>query len=210
MARYNEIMVGRYARGLQKLFGIKGEVPVASLGGEMIVAHNVFNGAENRYIEAWDRFAWTAALVAGGAGTFNHIRMRNPASTNVVVVIERLRVQITTAPSSYVIRYTVADPGDLGSSLQAEQVLDPRTGPNSKRSMLTLTSETTAAPLLVGQPIDVPLTQTTVPSEWILTDGHEVQLLPGSAVDFINSTVVQDLRVSAIWRQRFLEESERA
>jgi hypothetical protein len=47
-------------------------------------------------------------------------------------------------------------------------------------------------------------------AQFIQTEHHEITILPGAAVDVIGNVLNQGLTVSAIWRERFLEDSERA
>src|SRR5437879_1331505 len=89
MARYNEILVGRFNRFLQKVFAMKGEPPAPQLAGEISPNFQLFSGVENRYLEAWDRFA-AGVNVAPVAGNLSGIRLRNPAGSNIVAVLERV------------------------------------------------------------------------------------------------------------------------
>ena len=45
---------------------------------------------------------------------------------------------------------------------------------------------------------------------FILDENQEITLLPGDALQIFNVTVNQDTRGAFIWRERFLEDSERA
>src|SRR5438477_3626029 len=96
MARYNEMLVGRFARSVQKLFGIKGEVPVASLAGEVQVGHTFFHGTENRYLEDWRTFGSRFATAAVAAQT-SAIRFSNPSNSNIIAVVQSLMVSTCVA-----------------------------------------------------------------------------------------------------------------
>src|SRR6266851_4747570 len=56
MARFNEILVGRYNRSLQKLLSMKGQAVMPQLASELQPTFSFFSGAENRYLESWERF----------------------------------------------------------------------------------------------------------------------------------------------------------
>ena len=90
MARFNEILAGRFNRALQKFLSMKGGPPAAQLASE-IGAMFVFNrmGADFRYLESWNRYGVTFTIggVALNQGTF---RLRNPLGSNVIAVVEKL------------------------------------------------------------------------------------------------------------------------
>src|SRR5260370_12541687 len=89
MAQLNEILVGRVSRGLQKLFGIKGSSPVSTMAPEVMPIHPLFNGVENRYLDGWNRFGadFNQPAVAASQGG---IRLRNPATSNVIAIFEKI------------------------------------------------------------------------------------------------------------------------
>src|SRR5260370_38399849 len=95
MARYNEILVGRYNRMLQKLFGMKGGVVAPQLASEISAAFPLFSGVENRYLESWNRFTSVVNQVAL-AGTPAQCQLRNTTS-NVIAVIDKLPTPSGTA-----------------------------------------------------------------------------------------------------------------
>lgn len=206
MARYNEILVGRFARGVQKIFGVKGEVPVASLGGEIQVVHPVFSGAEHRYLEGWDRFGFFVqqAAVAAQAGA---IQLRNPAQSGVIAVIEKLLYSNSGGAADAPVVSVGNTAVDLATvfNLNANN-LDNRSRPGSS----LIGSRQTA----VGQPnltTGIATIQAAALFNWdfIGTDIQEFVVLPGSAVRIISQTNNNALTLSAIWRERFIEESER-
>jgi hypothetical protein len=47
------------------------------------------------------------------------------------------------------------------------------------------------------------------PSDFILTDDQEITLLPGDTFDMRSVTVNAGLTINVIWRERFLEDTER-
>src|SRR5260370_24325928 len=96
MARLNEILVGRFGRSLQKHFGIKGPVPVATLAPEIIPVINVFSGVETRYTDAWNRFGAVSSLAAL-AGNETLGQLRNPAGSNIIAVVELLHLSTSVA-----------------------------------------------------------------------------------------------------------------
>src|SRR5260370_26198570 len=95
MARFNEILSGRFNKHLTRLFSIKGTAPSAQLASEIQPSIQMFNGAENRFLESWNRFG-SGSNVTGAAANQAAWQIRNPGpippsvSSGVIVVIERL------------------------------------------------------------------------------------------------------------------------
>src|SRR5258707_6598107 len=98
MARFNEILVGRYNGFLQKLLSMKGGPPAAQLATEIGVNIGLFHGVENRYLEGWLRFGLNSS-VTGGVAQFAAIRWRNPATSNIVAEFAKRSIQ-GSAPCS--------------------------------------------------------------------------------------------------------------
>src|SRR5260370_18480671 len=132
MARYNEILVGRYNRMLQKLFGMKGGVVAPQLASEISAAFPLFSGVENRYLESWNRFTSVVNQVAL-AGTPAQWQLRNTTS-NVIAVIEKLTISSSTA--QLVAVTTDLTPGQALSATVAVTVPDPRDGRTPKQHVL--------------------------------------------------------------------------
>jgi hypothetical protein len=207
MAIYNEILVGRYARMLQKLFGIKGTVPTKQLAGEVAPAFPLFNGVENRYLESWDRFGASAAQTAS-VGNNSGFRLRNPVGSNVIAVIEQLRFEVDTANSPISIETGPAVAAGDGATVYTPRGLDPRGRTlttmivTSGNGLLTLGGGNIAA-------IGFGEGQAGVHLDLIQDENQEIPILPGQALNILTAGTNLLLRVSCLWRERFLEESER-
>lgn len=207
MARYNEILVGRFARAVQKLFGMKGEVPIGSLAGELTVVHNFLSGVENRYLEAWDLYS-AATRIAAVAANQSGFRLRNPASSNVMTVIEKLDVGFSGADST-----GFASSGTTNTDLAAVTTIPPLDS-RSKRSSSTVYSTQNTTVAIPGLTGEVAIQEWNIAGvgnlQVIFDENQEFPLLPGSAIDVVSGPVNQELTVTIRWRERFLEESERA
>lgn len=204
MARYNEILVGRFARMVQKLFGMKGEVPVGSLAGELSVIFPLINGVENRYLESWDRFAF-AGTQAGAAAANATWQIRNPAGSNVVMVIEKITVAATNTGFSIPAFRHGALTTDLATVASYNNPrLDSRGRPNPTA---IISSATNVSGGLANKVTVAGLLNTSV--DFFLFEEQEVNLLPGDAAQIVEGIANQALTVSWVWRERFLEESER-
>jgi len=207
MAIYNEILTGRYARMLQKLFGMKGSVPTKQLAGEITTTINLFSGVELRYLEQWDRFG-LALQVIGVAGNVSGIRFRNPVGSNVVAVFESLFVgnDSTTAGDYFVSLGAIAADLASPSSLVGSR-LDPR-GRNAPTLIVSSQATTPSIGFLTAG-IARPVLATTVTLQIISTENQEITVLPGDALQVLTFNLTSSVDVSAVWRERLLEESER-
>ncbi len=202
MARYNEILVGRYNRMLQKLFGMKGGVVAPQLASEISAAFPLFSGVENRYLESWNRFTSVVNQVAL-AGTPAQWQLRNTTS-NVIAVIEKLTISSSTA--QLVAVTSDVTPGQALSATVAVRVLDPRSGRTTKSALISELSNTLGinggniflAQTAVNQTIDV-----------ITTDIQELAVPPGFIIGVnCNPGAANTLVMTAWWRERVLEDSE--
>jgi hypothetical protein len=206
MARFNEILVGRFNRFLQKLMSMKGGPVAAQLASEVQPIISFFNGVENRYLESWDRFAVFRAT-AGVAGQQTATRLRNPTGSNVVGVIEKLTVEVGAIDSVFVDR--LAQATDLftiaGGGLQRQDNRG-RPGPT-----LVLSENTAGIPTIAGTAFDFASLLAGQPSQQLIfTRNQEITLLPGDAVQLRTNTAATSLSSAWYWRERLLEESERA
>ena len=207
MALFNEILVGRYNRALQKLFGLKGEPPAPQLASEVSITHTFFSGVENRYLESWDRFA-AAINVAAVALNQSGVRVRNPLTSNVMIVVEKITYGETANDQPTVTFGT--DPGDLATVIAASNsALDRRTRPNPSL-VLSRQATTPVVPALASaSTLENHFIGANVPRDVITFEEQEIPLIPGAALQIQALAVNQALTTSIIWRERYLEEGER-
>ncbi len=201
MAIFNEILVGRYNRALQKLFAIKGSPPLRQLGGELLPVISIFRGVEDRYLESWDRFG-IVMQAAGGVGQFSAVRIRNPAGSNVIAVFEKILLT-GNAVQQYqaVLGVQGSDLTPVGSSGIR---LDAR-GRQSPQLILSNSTNFVAA----GTNLFILSGQSSVNYDYIWDENQEIALLPGDALTISTNVVNVNIVCNFMWRERFLEESER-
>lgn len=103
MAMFNEILVGRFNKALNDLFGIKAGAPAPSLAGDIgaQIQLDQSGATERRFLEGWDKFAFTSQQ-AGLAANKTRFKVRNPDGSNVVAVVEKLYWDVTEAAASTV------------------------------------------------------------------------------------------------------------
>jgi hypothetical protein len=202
MARFNEILVGRYNRFLQKLFSMKGGPVASQLASEISTVFPFFNGAENRALEGWSRFHFRES-VAAIAGVQGASRLRNPVGSNVVAVFERITATGALADNPLLEQQQTS----VDLSIIAQPVQE-RMDPRGQNSSVLIRSTTTATPgsLFLAYQINYPANSS---ADFIIDQVHEIPLLPGDAIQVEGGNNNQQIIISWLWRERFLEDSER-
>lgn len=200
MAGYNELQVGRYNRLAQKFFSMKGAAAVNSVLPEMGFTLAVFHGVENRYLESWERFAGggTVAAIVGQSSAFN---LRNPAASNVIAVVEKLAFSESVNDNAVVLRNGIT--ADL-NLINAPTRLDSRSRPNPTLVL----SRNNAAPTL-GTFVYTVSVSANLTYDLIGFEEQELPLLPGDGLQIVGGVANQAIVAAWVWRERFLEESER-
>jgi len=201
MALQNEILVGRFNRGLQKLFSIKGGPPVAQIGGDLIATFPLPVDQEFRYLNGWQTFGSVTSLAAVAAQS-GFIQLRNPANSGVVGLVIKAAGE---SPVATVVLSAIGPATAQGSALGFGR-FDARGAP---RPTLIATSGTAAAPDAgLGDIWQVP-TAAGITAEMLQTQQQEIPLLPGDAFVVFAQTANIIFNAYLWWRERPLEESER-
>jgi hypothetical protein len=203
MARYNEILVGRYNRMLQKLFSMKGGAVAPQLASEIAPTFPFFSGAEHRILESWSRFALGINIATQGAGNQNSLRLVNPKGSNIVAVLERLLV-VTPAIDVGILDYFPVAPAALVNA-NTPVSLDNRD--QRQFSALLLSN----GPVVVGGSSTAMVVGTLAgtTADFIVTDIQEIALAPNSALQIRCGALNSSMIATMLWRERFLEDSER-
>ena len=204
MALYNEINVGRFNRFFQKHLGMKGGPPAPQLAGDLQPGLSVHSDDENLYLEGWESFA-ISVLYAASVGNVNEFRIRNPGTSNVIALVEKIMVATVTVTRADV---QYGQPGaDLGTSQQANiRSIDSRGRPGST---LVASSAQPAAQSQIGTNIWVSNIAVNTPFDVMFTDAQRFPLLPNSALQVSFNVANLASFVAVWWRERFLEEGER-
>jgi hypothetical protein len=205
MARYNEILAGRLNNALKKFLSMKGPAPSPQIASEFAATLALYWGVENRFLEEWGRFA-TTLPVTGGAAQFAAARLRNPAGSNIVVIVEKLTAASTTTDQAT--WFLSAQAADLTTLTTITNVrLDPRGGKRDPVAQLSTTTNY-SAPANSARYRGIYPANTAY--DFIQCENQEITVLPGDALDLAGSGVANQLIIpSFLWRERILEESER-
>ncbi len=138
MARFNEILVGRFNRFLQKWLSMKGGPPSPQLATEIQPNFNFFSGAENRALESWFLYGTFSSQVAVALQN-SFFQLRNPAKSGVLAVIEGIVVIPGLAGDRCDIQF--GQPGTDGAQILGTRARDGR---NKASSALTASQGTLA------------------------------------------------------------------
>lgn len=202
MARFNEILVARYSKFLQKALGIKGHTPTPVLSSEIQAALAIFSGAENRFLEEWDRFGVSTSQ-SSVAASLAGVRIRNPKGSGVIAVIEKIASYSTTGVEQPSLQQgaVITDLTTILAPTRAN--FDPR----GRNNPTCIVSSASPAAALATTKANMSLTSSSF-GDFIVTDIDELPLLPGDAYQVVATVVNQNLNVTWWWRERSLEDSE--
>jgi hypothetical protein len=200
MAVYNEIGIGRWNRFIQKLTDMKGSPPARQLSSEIAFSHLIASGQENRYLEGWDRFG---IGISNGpiAAQQSGVRLTNPSNSNVIAVMEKITVEVTTSEVVNI------EYGRVGATLSNVALAIPME--TRGRSAATCIPSFNAAAITTMSVVEQFTPTQNVLEEIIADTIHEISLPPGASVQVDGNTVNTQIFVSFWWRERFLEPAER-
>ena len=207
MARFNEILTGRYNRYLQKLLQMKGGPPAAQLASEITPQFDIEHvPVENRILMGFERF-YASANAGPSPGVISAVQIQNPPGSGIVAIIESVLLSVSVT-SEVDMSVSFSNPASLTNPFSPTK-MDQRSVANSPGvGTPVIPSGFGGAigqlPLGVG---GIQLTAST-PFEWINDPDQQILLLPSTAIRW-QTLVVNDLFiVQWRFRQRPLEESE--
>jgi hypothetical protein len=202
MAVYNEILAGRFNRGLQKFFGMKGPPPVPQLGGEITPSLPLFWGPECRYLEGWSTFSGFGKAGAVAAQS-NTMQFRNPVGSNVVCIISKLSVEQDTTAGECVISQAQGTQPDLLTVVPVFRQ-DTRGQQNSSTIFSISSASVGNFPTQIAD-----VAGFIADYQLIYFEEQEYLILPGDTLRLVFISVNVVNRANFIFRERALEESER-
>lgn len=204
MARFNEILVGRINRGLQKLIGLKGEPPAPQMASDIQATLPLPLGSEYLYLDGWESFAARNSIGAV-AGNFGGLQIRNATASGILVVVTSVYTFPATGTGTLSIG---ASNTDLTNIFPNPARLDAR-GRNKPTAIISSTAGVLPSAglntvMVFRQPVNVG--QILVgPGGYI----WEIPLLPGDVLQVSDQTANEAMDVSLAWRERPIEESEK-
>jgi hypothetical protein len=205
MAKYNEILAGRYNRFLQKYLTMKGDPPASQLAGEIQPQFDVVKvPVDLRFLLG--ETLWGQGLnIAGSAGNLSALRIRNPVGSNCIIVIEKISATPSVSEPVLVNRGPTAG-ADLNAPVSGA-LRDARIGQPSGRGSVALISVGNPAATQGATIVNVNIV-TNVTQDIILHQDQELVLAPGDQYTVYGITVNTGLSVTVFWRERTMEDGE--
>lgn len=170
------------------------------------VPFEAMDTAELRFITQWDRFFYSVRFAAVAAQTVA-FQLRNPGVSNVVAVIESMKIQ-NAAAASTVVLHQQAISADCANPASNFQSFDGRT---TRLTSMVGSSAQSAAPnsgVYTKGPMSLDMAANQY-VELIQTVDQEFPLTPGQGIEFEQLTANAGITFALWWRERFLEEGER-
>lgn len=204
MAKYNEVLAGRFNRALQRLMSMKGEPPAPQLAGEImpVLPFEDAESTELRYINQWDQYA-TYQTQAGIAAQTAAIKLRNPPGSGAVVAFQKLTV-FGTAVDQPIVQGSFA-PGADYATVFSTLNMDGRA--QNRGSVMVGTKSNTGVSFGTFWSESCAINANTS-YDFIVDPNQEIVLLPGWAVQVISNQLNTTLNAVFMWRERYLEPSE--
>jgi len=205
MALFNEILVGRLNRWVQKFYGIKSGAPsLTQLIPTVQTVCSIDAGAEDRYLQGWEIFTMAAQQTAVAA-QFGAVQLRNPVGSNTLCCIEQVWVTEGGADQMNLSRgFNVTT--DLATIVSAPGAVDPRG--RSSSGMVGSRTTLVAITDLGNGLMPGAVSGANSPYRWVLYNDEQWPMLPGEAYRVCAQTANQLITVAFRWRERSLESSE--
>jgi hypothetical protein len=201
MARYNEILVGRYNRFAQKLLGMKGGPPAPQLASDIGLNINLFHGSESHLHQGWTRWARTFSIV-GTTGA--SMQLRNPGGSNTIVVVHKIVITNQGGAADTFFVNEQAQTVDLPTISTSGFPLDTRQTSNGSGIISASTTTVPGGNQLFAAILGPNLSQEVI----FLAPEQEIIITPGFAVSVQGLIGTSSMRVNFWWRERALEEGE--
>ena len=200
---FNEILVGRLNRYVQKLLVIK-NTALRTLSPDLVCTMQIQNGVEDRYLQGWQRFMFTTTSPAVAASN-STVQLRNPANSGVIAVIEKLNIMPGTAASLVQVQIINLSTDAATALTMTANRIDRRGQP---APTLIPSQGTVGAIGAIGQAIFRMLGLVAGNVEFIATVNQELTILPGDALVTLNEVQNEAQSTAIMWRERVLESSE--
>lgn len=202
MARYNEILVGRHNRGIQKVLSMKGGPPAPQLSTEIQPQFDIHKLRRDHIFTFGERLWAMTALQAAPGANVNAWRVRNPANSGVLGTIEKILLNAAGLSTPLVnMGGTVADLATIFSS----KPLDFRQGISGGSTIVASFGQpaTTTGNSIISYSS---LPASTI-ADVIIDENQQIVLAPGDQLTLYNATS-NSFSAAIWWRERPIEEGE--
>ncbi len=202
MARFNEILVGRYNRFLQRLLSMKGGPPAPQLASEIQPQMDVEAlPVELRFLLGWHMYHQTLSQGASVANT-SGVQVRNPLTSGMVAVLTSIQISVGAAEPVTLSQTFGGVTTDLTNVFNGQRA-DARAKPNSTLALSSFAPVADLAGLVFTATINA-----VNPFEFLNKEYDAIPMLPGHTIRITGNTVNTQLLVHFKWRERPIEEGE--
>jgi hypothetical protein len=208
LARFNEILAPRFNRFLTKMLSMKGGAPSPQLSGDIIPVLPVEEiSVESRFHAGWNRFS-VGITIGGVVAQTNAVQIRNPRGSNVIAVVEELSFFSASAGNEVDLQAIIGSSAAQDVDLAVVNNGIPLDARNPGVSgVCKISSGNNVAGGAVAARYQNPVNAV---AHTMRTANHQLVLAPGTIYFVLQGITNTALTVNFIWRERFLEESERA
>lgn len=196
-----DVYLGRFNRGVEKLFNVKGGPTTVDINHQIGVTFELPIGSEERYLFGWNRFG-SAINAPAVAAQNSAIQFRNPPTSGVIGVIERLSVNLLSALTRSQIGFRYGTGVGDFTTIVNGIALDHRQQTGSP----LITSAGTIASFV--NTFLVTAVNSGLDTAIISTVNQEINLMPGDFIVAYDNTVNEAITVNILWRERAIESSE--
>jgi len=210
VAIYNEVLVGRYNRFIQRLLGIKGDAALRQIAGEIQPTMQVDDGLalENRFEIGWRSFVSVTQL-AGSVGNAGHVRLRNPPGSGVIAVVEKLyAANAITGAADQALITRGPSPGSSNLTNAPFSGVNRDARQPASGSTLVLSNETSllGGGAAIGY-LNIPANAGFL--DFIFYEHQELVIKEDDQITVQSQVTNNQWTVGFMWRERPLEEGER-
>lgn len=195
------VYIYRLSQWIEKKFNAKGGNVITDFEQAARAVLPLPIGVEERYLQGWNRFA-IVVNIGPVAAQFSDTQIRNPANSNVIVVVEQITCNSSVGDNPFVAWGSSVTDFTTVVSLAFTR-MDPRGNPQPTAIVSKQTSVG-----IVGVPQLQRNVQSTGSVDFINNVDQQIPVLPGQALDVNAQTANTNLIVSYMWRERALELSE--
>lgn len=197
-----DVYISRFNRWFERLFNVKGGPTVLDVDSNVHMSFDYPIGNEDRFLQGWNRYGF-AVTVGAVASNFGTVQLRNPASSNIVSVVESLTVNTPAANQDFPTLTWGATVTDLATVAALTFTrIDSRGNP---QPTAIISSTTTTANLAIFAQLSIPAGST---GNFVPSINCEYTVLPGQILKVFSGVANQAFNMSILWRERALETSE--
>lgn len=207
MAGFNEIQVGRFNGVLHKLLDMKEGAPAPSLSSDVIPTLCLENDRPEYKFLGGERLAAGVSDLVATAGQQAYARLRNPANSGVLCILEQAIITVAASTDIVEIRIQTESQAFSATGLKAARDRRMAAALGGGGDAVTCIVETLSSAVTVGALVGRVRLDAAAGFQPLVYNVPWV-LGPSDSITFRSQTAANRLIVSWSWRERVLERSE--